>query len=283
MLTLFKYQFMQNALIAGLLVGILCSMLSIFVVLRRMAFIGEGIAHAAFGGIAFALLFNLDLLITANIFCIIVAVLIGITSRKGRLSEDSSIGLFLTTSMALGVILLKLRKEYTSEVYGYLFGNILAVSRQDVIGLLILSVLVIGFIVFFFKQIQYFTFDEEMAKVAGIPVRFFYFALLVILAMVIVMSVQVVGVILVSALIIIPATVSLLVARRFLPAMIISITVGVTSTFTGLVTSYYAKLPSGAVIVITLFLIFVLVLSAKKIHEIVSRKKEESPEQVNPE
>ncbi|MCE1248128.1 MAG: metal ABC transporter permease [Firmicutes bacterium] len=282
MLTIFKYQFMQNALIAGLLVGMLCSMLSLFVVLRRMAFIGEGIAHAAFGGIAFALLFNLNLLLTANIFCIILAVLIGFTSKKGKLSEDSSIGLFLTTSMALGVILLKLRKEYTSEVYGYLFGNILAVSRSDVIGLLILSVLVVAFIVYFYKQIQYFIFDEDMAKVAGIPVKFFYYSLLVILAMVIVMSVQVVGVILVSALIIIPATVSLLVAKRFTPALILSVIIGIFSTFSGLITSYYAKLPSGAVIVITLFLIFVVVLSGKKVYDVINRKKQEAEGQEAP-
>jgi len=259
MISILKYQFMQNALVAGLIVGILCSVLSIFVVLRRMAFIGQGIAHAAFGGIALALLLDLDLYITTTIFCVIIAILIGITSRKGKLSEDSSIGLFLTTSMALGVILLKLRKEYTSDIMGYLFGNILSVSRTDVIRLIVLGAIVLGFIIYYYRQLQFFTFDEEMAQVSGVPVKFLYYALLIILAVVIVISVQVVGIVLVSAFLIIPATVALLIGRHFLPVMIISIVVGVASTLSGLTVSYYAGMPSGAVIVVTMFAVFSVV------------------------
>ncbi|MCD4786047.1 MAG: metal ABC transporter permease [Candidatus Eremiobacteraeota bacterium] len=259
MISILKYQFMQNALMAGLVVGVLCSVLSVFVVLRRMAFIGQGIAHAAFGGIALALLFNLDLYITTTVFCVIIAVLIGITSRKGKLSEDSSIGLFLTTSMALGVILLKLRKEYTTDLMGYLFGNILAVSRTDVIRLFVLGIIVLGFVIYYYRQLQFFTFDEEMAQVSNIPVKFLYYALLVILAVVIVLSVQIVGIILVSAFLIIPATVALLIGRHFLQVMLISIVVGVTSTLSGLTFSYYAGMPSGAIIVVTMFVIFSIV------------------------
>ena len=246
--------------------GIVCSVLSVFVVLRKMAFIGQGIAHAAFGGIAFALLFNLDMFTTTAIFCIIIAVLIGITSRgEKKLSEDSSIGLFLTTSMALGVILLKLKKGYTPEVFGYLFGDILTVSRADVFKVAILAIFVLGFIIYFYRQLQFFTFDEEMAKVANVPTTFLYYMLLIILSLVIVMSVQVVGVVLVSALLVIPATVALLVGKRFLPVMLISIGVGIFSTSSGLAASYIARLPSGAVIVVSLFLIFSIVWGIKKL------------------
>jgi len=267
MLSIFKYNFMQNALIAGIEVGILCSVLSVFVVLKRMAFIGQGISHAAFGGIALALLFNLDLFYTTAIFCTLVAIGIGVTSRGSKISEDSSIGLFLTTSMALGVILLKLRKEYTSEIFGYLFGDILAVSRIDVIKIGILGIVVLGFIIYFYRQLQFFTFDEEMARVANVPTGFLYYMLLVILSLVIVMSVQVVGVVLVSALLIIPATIALLLGGRFLPVLLISVGVGIFSTISGLVTSYYTRLPSGAVIVATLFILFIIAWTFNKIYK----------------
>lgn len=256
---------MQNALMAGILVGILCSVLSVFVVLRKMAFIGQGIAHVAFGGIAFALLLNLDLFITTNIFCILVAVLIGVISRQGKLSEDSSIGIFLTTSMALGIIFLRLRQEYSREVFGYLFGNILAVSHVDVMRIAILLLVVLAFIIYFFKKLEFFTFDEEMAQVSGVPVKFLYYALLTLLSMVIVVSVQVVGVILVTALLVIPATVALLVGRRFMTVMIISVAVGVFSSLSGLMASYYTRMPSGAVIVIVLFVLFLLAMGINKL------------------
>lgn len=265
MLSIFKYQFMQNALMAGILVGILCSILSVFVVLKKMAFIGQGIAHAAFGGIAFALLFNLDIFITTNIFCIIVAILIGMVSRRGKVSADSSIGLFLTTSMALGVIFLNLRTEYTQDVFSYLFGNILAVSGPDVTKIALVTVPVIIFIIANYRKLQFFAFDEETAAVAGVPVEFYYYSLLVILSVVIVVSVQVVGVVLVSALLIIPATAALLAGRRFLPVVLISVAIGLFSTFSGLVSSYYAGVSSGAAIVIVLFLIFMMTFSVKKV------------------
>lgn len=262
---IFKYQFMQNAVMAGLLVGILCSVLSVFVVLKRMAFIGQGIAHAAFGGIAFALLFNLDVFITTNVFCIIVAILIGVVSRKGKISKDSTIGLFLTTSMALGVIFLNLRQEYTQDVFSYLFGNILSVNRADVIKIALLGLLVLAFVIYNFRKLQFFAFDEETAAVAGVNVEFIYYSLLIILSLVIVMSVQVVGVILVTAFLVIPATIALLIGKRFLPVVIISVVVGVAATFSGLVSSYYAQVSSGAAIVVTLFVIFMITFGITKI------------------
>ncbi len=265
MLSMFRYQFMQNAALAGLLVGILCSVLSVFVVLKKMAFIGQGIAHAAFGGIAFAILLDLNIYVTTNIFCILVAVMIGLVSRRGKVSEDSSIGLFLTTSMALGVIFLNLRTGYTQDVFSYLFGNILAVNRQDVVMIALLGLAVMAFIIYYYRKLQFFAFDEETAQVAGVNVNFLYFSLLIILSLVIVMSVQVVGVILVSALLIIPATIALLVGRRFTQVVFLSVAVGVFSTFSGLIASYYARVSSGAAIVVVLFLLFIVTFFSNRI------------------
>jgi zinc transport system permease protein len=265
MLEIFSYTFMKNAACAGVLIGILCSVLSVFVVLKRMAFIGQGIAHAAFGGIAFALLFNLNVFFTTLAFCILVGVLIGVVSRKGKVSEDSSIGLFLTTSMALGVIFLNLRKEYTSDVFSYLFGNILSVTASDVVKTAVLTVIVLGLMTLWYRPLQFFAFDEEMAAVAGVPVTFLYFLLLITLSVVIVFAVQVAGVVLVSALLIIPATIALLLARRFLPVMLLSVAAGIIATCAGLVASYYARVSSGAAMVVVLFTLFIIAFLIRKL------------------
>jgi zinc transport system permease protein len=267
MMEIFRYQFMQNAAITGLIVGILCSVLSVFVVLRRLAFIGHGLAHAAFGGIAVGILLNFDILTSAAVFCVIVAVMIGVVSQKGNVSEDSSIGLFLTTSMALGVILINLRRGYTPEIFSYLFGNILTVSTDDVRKIAVLGALVLAFIIYYYRPLQFFTFDQESARVANVPVSFLYYMLLIILALVIVMSVQVIGIILVSALLIIPATISLLIGRRFLAVTLISVFVGVFSTMSGLLMSYYIRIPTGPAIVAVLFVVFIIVLLIRKARE----------------
>ncbi|MFP4498755.1 MAG: metal ABC transporter permease [Vulcanimicrobiota bacterium] len=269
---MFKYEFIRNAMLAGFIIGVLCSVLSVFVVLKKMAFIGQGIAHAAFGGIAFAILLNLDTFYTAIVFCILVAIGIGMVSRKGKVSEDSSIGIFLTTSMALGVIFLNMKKEYSQDVFSYLFGNILSVTHEDVIRITVLGAVVLALIIIYYRKLQYFTFDEETARVANVPVDFLYYMLLISLSVVIVMTVQVVGVILVSAFLIIPATVALLIGRRFVQVMIISVIIGITANFTGLVSSYHLRISSGASIVITLFLIFIITFAIKKIKEKIQSK-----------
>lgn len=261
------YHFMQQALVAGVLVGAACSALSVYVVLRRMAFIGQGISHAAFGGVALGLyLFqrgakgsSIGMNVTTAIFCVGVALLIGWTSKRGRVSADSAIGIFFTAAMALGVVLIALRQRYTADVMTYLFGSILAVTPDDVWAIIAMTLAVFILLAALYKELLYYTFDEPMAAATGLPVGLLHYSLLVMLALTIVVSVKVVGIVLVSAFLVIPGSIAKLVAGNFNTMMALSLVVGVASALAGLVVSHYAQMPSGATIVITQFALFVVV------------------------
>jgi zinc transport system permease protein len=262
---LLHYRFMQQALLAGLLVGAVCSALSVYVVLRKMAFIGQGISHAAFGGVALALyLFpsshtsQVGLYAVTAVFCVAVALLIGVVSRRRAVSADSAIGIFFAAAMALGIILVALRKEYTADIMTYLFGSILAVTPPDLISILALSVVVFLLLAAFYKELLYYTFDEWMAAASGLPVGFLHLLLLVLLALTIVVSIKVVGIVLVSAFLVIPGATAKLMAGSFSGLMGLAVALGAGAAVVGLVAAHYAGLPSGATIVMTQFLAFVV-------------------------
>ncbi|MBN1960257.1 MAG: metal ABC transporter permease [Deltaproteobacteria bacterium] len=261
MLTAFSYAFMQRALIIGLIVGLLCAVLSVFIVLKRWAFIGEGISHAAFGGVAIGLLLGQSsITFTTIIFCLTTAYLIGLTSRGSRVSADSAIGIFLVASMALGVLILALRRNYSVDIFGYLFGNLLATDNHDVTAAAIVAIVVLGFIVIFFKEISSFTFDPVMAEASGLPVRLLHYGLLTAIALTVVIAVRVVGLILVSALLILPAATARPLARHLLTMMLIAIGITIICVSFGLWSSYALNTPSGATIVLALFVVFLLSL-----------------------
>ncbi len=263
-------RFMQHALLAGVMVGASCSVLSVFIVLKRMAFIGQGISHSAFGGLALALLLFQEsaypgakvYLVTA-LFCLGMAMMIGYVGRRHRVSEDTAIGIFFVVSMALGVIFIALRRRYTSEVFSYLFGSILAVSPADVKIIAILSAFVVAVVVAFFKEFYFFTFDEEMAQVTGLPVERLRYGLLALLALTIVVAVKVVGVILISAFLIIPGAAALALTASFRAMMAVAVAIGVFSSLVGLMLSNTLDIPSGATIVLTQFVIFMVAQLAR--------------------
>jgi ABC-type Mn2+/Zn2+ transport system permease subunit len=258
-----EFQFMREALLASIIVGGLCSVLSVYVVLRGMSFIGQGISHAAFGGIALGLLLfgsttaaGLPTSLITAAFCLIVAVLIGVVSRKGKVSADSAIGIFFAFSMALGVLFVSLRKLYTADLMTYLFGSILAVTRADLILMSVLSVLILGFIAFSYKELIYYSFDPEMAWASGLPATVLHYALLTMLALTIVASVKVVGVVLVSAFLVVPGATARLLTQRFGMMMGLSVILGVASALLGLYASHLWDIPTGATIVIAQFAAF---------------------------
>jgi zinc transport system permease protein len=261
------FRFMQQALLAGVLVGAVCSALSVYVVLRRMAFIGQGISHAAFGGVALGLyLFQksgsggeIGINLTTAIFCVAVALLIGVTSKRGRMSADSAIGIFFAAAMALGIVLIALRQRYTADVTTYLFGSILAVTPADLLAIAVMAGAVFLLLAALYKELLYYTFDERMAAAVGMPVTLLHYSLLVMLALTIVVSVKVVGIVLVTAFLVIPGATAKLLAGSFSAMMALSLVFGITASILGLVASHYAHLPSGATIVLTQFLFFVAV------------------------
>lgn len=264
MLEIFSASFMQKAFLVGLIVSILSGIISVFVVLRKMSFIGAGISHSAFGGIAIGFLLGFDPIITSIIYCIAVALGIENISTRGKISEDTAIGIFFAGSMALGIVLISLSKNYSVDLFGYLFGNILAIADQEIIVYGIVSVVVIFIILLLLKELFITTYNEEIARVSGIPVRTINTIFLISLAVAIVISMKVVGIILISALLVIPGATAKLYAKSLFFMIIMSCTVSILSTTIGLIVAYHFDTAPGGTIVLVATVLFLLALLAKR-------------------
>jgi zinc transport system permease protein len=256
-----SFTFGRTALIGGLLIAITCSFMSFFIIVRRLAFAGMGISHAAFGGVAIGIAAGVNPIVTAGTFCVLVAGGIGWFSRKGKLHEDTIIGILFSASMAFGVIMIAAAHAYNQDLLSYLFGSILAVSWTDVIILAVMALLAVGFMVLFFKELLFFTFDEETATASGVPVRFVYYGLLVTIALTIVVAIKLVGIILVSALIVIPGATGLQISRNYRKVIVVSIASGIASVIIGLQLSFSFDVASGATIVLVMFALFLIAVA----------------------
>ena len=268
MIEILSYQFMLYALIASILSGLSCSILSNYIVLRKMEFISDGAAHTAFGGIAVAVLFGWNMNLISIITGILFAVFIYFVGKKGKISENSLIGMLFPLSMALGVILMNLKPGYTPEIESYLFGDILMVNLTDIITLGIILISVILFITIFNKELKYFSYNERMAKIYGVPVDLIRFLFLIAVALVVVTSVKIIGIILVTSMLITPGVIAKLWAKSINQMVIISAVFGLLSSFFGIFFSYYLDIPSGPSIVVILFIFFLINYSIKKLMKI---------------
>ena len=255
---------MQKAFMAGILVSLLTGLISVFIVLRKMSFVGAGISHAAFGGVAIGFFTGVNPLLTAIIYSIMVAIGIESTGRKGRVSEDVSIGIFYSVSMALGVALVSLSKSYNVDLFGYLFGNILAISEADILLTVVTFVLVTGFMLIFLKDLFLSSYNEELAQVSGVNVVLLNKLFMAALAVTIVISIRIVGIILVSALLVIPGATARLFAKGLLSMLVLSCLAGVISVISGLLLSYEYDIAPGASIVIASAFIFFISLLLKR-------------------
>jgi len=256
MIDLFTLGFLQRALAAAVLVSLLCGMLSTFVVLRRMAFIGVGISHSAFGGVALGFLLGVDPLWTGIAFALGVALLIEWAQTHTRVAEDTAIGIFFAASMALGLVFLHLSQAYNVDVFGFLFGNILAIGARQVWQILGVTAGVLAVILAFFKELVFLSFDEEMAWVSGVPVKALRYLFLVLMALVVIVTIYLVGIILVSALLVIPGAIAQNLSRRLKNMVWVSAGVAMGSAVGGLIFSYGIDLPSGATIVLVLAVLY---------------------------
>ncbi|WP_287152767.1 metal ABC transporter permease [Candidatus Solincola tengchongensis] len=252
------YGFAQRALAGGVIIAAVCSLLSFLVVVRRMAFVGMGISHAAFGGVAVGLVTGLDPLLAAGGFCVLVALGIGWLGERGRMHEDTMIGILFSAAMALGVVLVRAARAYNLDLMSYLFGSILALGWTDVLTIGATAILSMAFICLFFKELLFMAFDRETAIASGLPVRGVDYAFLVVLALVVVVSIKLVGIILVSALLVIPAATGMQLFRNYRGALVAAEVVGVASVVLGLYLSYLLDVASGASIVLVLFSAFLL-------------------------
>lgn len=252
--------FMVRAFIAGVLVSVLLSLLGFFVVLRKMSFIGVGIAHAAFGGVALGQFLGIPVFASAAVFSLAAGLGIGAVTRRGRIKEDTAIGIFFAAGMALGVLFLALKPGYTADLVSYLFGSILAVTPADLYVMAAVALVIVVLVVFFFKELLAASFDRDLARVSGIPEGFLFYLLLGLVSVGIVVSIKLVGIVLVSALLVLPAATALQWSRRYALVLALSVILGLAFTLGGLVLSYWINIPSGAAIVLGGTLCFLLSL-----------------------
>jgi zinc transport system permease protein len=260
---------MRNALLAALLASVACGIMGVYVVVKRITFISGAIAHTAFGGVGLGYLMRVNPILTVLPFSILSALGIGLVSRKSKLAEDTVIGIFWAVGMALGVIFIGFRPGYAPDLFGYLFGNILTVSRMDLIIMLGLDTLIILVAALFYKEFLAISFDEEYAKASGIPVDFFYLLLLCLVALTIVLLIKVVGIILVIALLTIPTAIVKQYSCCSLKNMMFgSVLLCAFFTVGGLYVSYVLNLASGATIILLSAAAFLLSVIHKKISNV---------------
>jgi manganese/iron transport system permease protein len=252
------YEFMQRGLLASTLVGVLCAVVGCYVVLRGMAFLGDALAHAILPGVAIAYLFNGNLMLGALVAAIVVALLIGVLSRQGTIKEDTAIGILFAAALSLGVVLISSIRTYAVDLTHILFGNVLGVSSEDLILTAVLGVVVLGFIVVFYREFLVMSFDPVLAATLRMRAERFRTLMLILLALTIVVSLQTVGVGLVSAMLVTPGAAAYLLTRRLASMMIVSAFIGAVSSVVGLYLSFYLSVASGAAVVLTATTIFLL-------------------------
>lgn len=255
---------MQRAFIAGVAMAIFAGIISVFVILRRVSFLGSGISHAAFGGVAIGFFSGINPLLTALVYCIAVSFAIEVVSTRGKLAEDTAIGVFFSASMATGVLLISLSKSYTVDLFGYLFGSILAITVEEAYMAVALAAVVIAVFLIIMRDLLFITFNEELAIVNGLPVRLIKSIFLVSMAIAIVISIKIVGIILVSALFVIPGATAKLITQRFYPMLVISTFTAVAATVSGLIVSYAYDITPGGTIVIILTVLFGLAFALRR-------------------
>jgi zinc transport system permease protein len=249
-MAIFKFEFMQNALGAGVLVSIACGIIGTFVVINRIVFISGGIAHAAYGGIGLGYFFKFSPVLGAIIFSLISALGMGLVERKTKQRADTLIGVMWALGMAIGIILIDLSDGYKAGLESYLFGSILTVPRQDLIIMLILNLIIGGLVFIFYKELIAISFDPIFATTRNLPVDRLYLMLMAMISLTVVMVMQVVGLILVIALLTIPCVIAEKFAKDIQQMMIYSSFFGMIFTTIGIALSYYLNLTSGATIIL---------------------------------
>ena len=257
-LELLQYPFMQRALLAGLMLGVLLASLGVFVMLRRMACFGEGIAHASLAGIAIAVVAGLSPLPVAMIYALIIGLFIYWLERYTRLSSDAAIGILFTASMALGVVLMSFTSGYQPELLSFLFGSILSVRTLDLILIASVSAVTLFWLFKNIKQLTYMSLNEESATVSGVKTHIHVPVLYALLSVATVLGVKILGIILVSALLILPPATSRLLTASFKGYVIGSIIVAEAAIILGLISSLVFDLPSGATIVLAGSVLFLI-------------------------
>ena len=258
----FSYEFFRNGLIIATLAGALCGLIGVFVVLRGMSYIGHGLSHAVFGGAALAAVLNLNYFIGAGFWGLASGLMIGRVSRKRIIGADAAIGVITTASFAMGLALQARFGQAKRSIDAVLFGNVLGVFTSDILAVAGVGILSVVVIVGLYRKLLFATFDPEVAEVSGVSVPAMEAVLMVLLSATILVTVRVIGVLLISALLVLPAVTARLLTNSFGRMLWLSPVLGAIFGGIGMYISWYADVPSGAVIILAGTLVFIAAYSA---------------------
>ncbi len=262
---LFRYQFFYNAFFSALLASIACGFIGTYIVARRIVFISGGITHSSFGGIGISYYLGFNPVLGAAVFSILSALGIEYISKKTEVREDSAIGILWSMGMALGIIFIFLTPGYSPNLMTYLFGSILTVNTTDLLLMALNTLIIVVFFLVFYRIILYISFDEEFARAHKVPVMLFNNILLIMVALTIVLSIRVVGIILVISFLTLPQTTANIFTKDFKKMIGFSVLFGCLGSFSGLIISYYANIPSGASIIFSFAVIFIVAKVLKEL------------------
>jgi zinc transport system permease protein len=270
MMTMFEvlgFEFFRNALVAGALASVACGIIGTYVVVRRMVSVSGGISHAAFGGIGLGYFLGIDPLIGAAGFTVATALGMGALQLRARQQMDTLIGAVWAAGMAIGILFVYLTPGFAPDLFSYLFGNILLVPRGDILLMTVLVVIIVAVVAFLYREFQAVTFDPDYATVMNLPVERLSLLLLVLIALTVVMLIRVVGIILVIALLTLPAAISRLYTTRIWSMMLGAVALGIIFTVAGIWLSYLANVPSGATIILVSTLVYAGALGVEHLRQ----------------
>lgn len=267
LIELFSYDFFLKAFLAAVFASISCGIVGSYIVSRRIVFVSGGITHASFGGIGLAFLLGFNPLLGAVLFAVMSALGIQFFTKVANIREDSSIAIWWSLGMALGIIFVFMTPGYTPNLMSYLFGNILTVTIAELVWMFLLNVVIILFFGLFFRKILYIAFDEEFARAAGLPVSLFNYLIITLIALTVVLNIRVVGIILILSLLTIPQATANLFTKDFRKMLMLSSLFAFVGTISGLFISYFMDIPSGAAIIFTLVVIFALLRTYKQFYK----------------
>jgi zinc transport system permease protein len=260
MLNIFQYGFMIRALEVGLIIGAIAPLIGIFLVLRRYSLIADTLSHVSLAGVAIGLLIGINPLITAIGASVISSVAIEKLRLSKRVYGESALSIFLSGSLAIAVVIISLAHGFSVDLFNYLFGSIVTVKQSDVYIVLVMGIFVFSAIIALYKELVYITFDEEAAKVGGIPTKTINTLFIVLAALTVALAIPIVGILLISALVVVPVVTALQLKTSFLRTIVYAEVISLFSVFTGIITSFYLNVAAGGAIVLTSLVIFGVVL-----------------------
>ena len=262
-LEILEFGFMQRALIAGAAVAITASVIGLFLVLRRNSLFGDALSHVAFGGIAVGLFVNIYPLWTGLVLSVLGGLGITKLRQSAKIPADATVAILLSVGLASGVVLVGLRGGFTLDLFSFLFGSILLVSVNDTLAILAMAGIILALVILLYRKLMYIAFDEEQAKVSGLPISKLNYLFVVLASVAVIVSMRLVGILLVSSLIVIPNVTALLFGKGFKKTALISVAVSLFSVITGITLSYASNLPPAGTIVLVSIAVFLVTLAAK--------------------